>query len=431
MKNQKKNIDQLQKEYDELKIQYEEAKQTIDAILSGEIDALVVSKEGDEKIYTLQGADYTYRVIIEEMKEGVITLDSEGVILYSNMQFAEMMKAPLERIIGSSIYEFISTLESRMFERLFHKAEKGFGRAEITFLSEDRTEVAIALSLTNLRHQNVNEFCAILTDITERKIAEKKLKEAHANLEKKVEERTKELVKANTDLRSEIKERKIIEKKLASSLKEKEAMIREIHHRVKNNLQIISSLLNLQSKYIKDPMIEEIFMESHNRIRSMAMIHEKLYQPKDFSKIDFKQYVNELTANLFNSYKASHKNIRMYVDINDIYLSMDTAILSGLIINEVISNSLKYAFPVDGKFEKKEITIALSQKDEKNYILKISDTGIGFPTDYNADLNDSLGVQLVSIFTEQLDGTLSFNGNGKAEYEIIFPIPPEEDILFH
>ncbi|AUB39254.1 CheY chemotaxis protein or a CheY-like REC [Nostoc flagelliforme CCNUN1] len=141
------------------------------------------------------------------------------------------------------------------------------------------------------------------------------------------------------------RERKQAEEQIKASLQEKEVLLKEIHHRVKNNLQIISSLLNLQAEYIKDNQALEVFKDSQNRIESMALIHEKLYQSQDLAKINFADYIQDLVTNLFYSYNVNSSAISLKMNVEEVFLAIDAAIPCGLIINELISNSLKYAFP--------------------------------------------------------------------------------------
>jgi PAS domain S-box-containing protein len=209
---------------------------------------------------------------------------------------------------------------------------------------------------------------------------------------------------------NEISERKRVEKIITDSLKEKELLIKEIHHRVKNNLQIISSLLKLQSGYIKDKEALEMLVESRNRIQSMAMVHQKLYQSKDLSKINFQEYINQLLAHLFQVYKVDNNLIALNVNARDIKVGVDTAIPCGLVINELVSNSLKHAFP-GGR--KGKIEIEMNETGPLNYILSVSDNGIGFPKDIDFRNTVSLGMQLIITLSEQLDGKINLmNGKG-------------------
>jgi two-component sensor histidine kinase len=219
-------------------------------------------------------------------------------------------------------------------------------------------------------------------------------------------------------VQTELTERKRAEEQLKVSLKEKESLLKEIHHRVKNNLQIISSLLRLQSDYIKDDRVMALFKESQNRIRSMALIHEKLYQSADILKIDFSEYILDLTANLLRSYTASSQPVELRVNADDIWLSIDTAIPCGLIINELVSNSLKHAFLTDS--QDNEISISICLMNDNQFKLTVSDNGVGFPGDIDFQNTESLGLQLVCTFTEQLEGGIELDSSAGTSFTITF-----------
>ncbi len=200
----------------------------------------------------------------------------------------------------------------------------------------------------------------------------------------------------------DITDRKIAENKIKESLKEKELLLREIHHRVKNNLQIISTLLTLQSAQINDQKVIEMYRESQNRIQSMALIHEKLYQSKDISKINLKDYVQSMISDLFYSFGTDEKLIDAHLDVDDILMGLETAIPCGFIINELVSNSLKHAFPQG----KGNIYVELHMLDSDEYCLKIFDDGIGLPEDLDIKNTNTLGLQIVDNLVKQLEGNL-------------------------
>jgi ligand-binding sensor domain-containing protein/two-component sensor histidine kinase len=223
----------------------------------------------------------------------------------------------------------------------------------------------------------------------------------------------------------DITERKRVEDQLRASLREKEVLLKEIHHRVKNNLQVVSSLLKFQSERIHDTQTHEMFRDCQNRIKSMALIHENLYQSKDLARIDFTGYIRNLTASLFRLYEAHSTGITPIMDIEEIELDIDIAIACGLIVNELVSNSLKYAFPRDRshgeqKDFKKEIRIILSSVEDQVKLL-VSDTGVGFPNDRDFRSTDSLGLQLVCMLTEQLNGTIVLKRQSGTTFTITFP----------
>lgn len=214
----------------------------------------------------------------------------------------------------------------------------------------------------------------------------------------------------------DITEQKSAEEKLKSSIRDKDLLLREIHHRVKNNLQIISSLLNLQSRYIQDEDALDVFTESQNRVKSMAIIHEKLYKSKTMSKIDFEEYITDLTDSLFYSYHVNPTKVVLVKNIDRIFFDVDTAIPCGLIVNELITNCLKHAFPGDGKGT---ITIELLKSGE-DYLLNVADTGVGFPDEIDFQNTESLGLQLVNNLVNQLDGTIELDRSNGTRFKILF-----------
>ncbi|HDZ13662.1 MAG TPA: sensor histidine kinase, partial [Pricia sp.] len=206
-----------------------------------------------------------------------------------------------------------------------------------------------------------------------------------------------------------------LEKRIA----EKEFLLREVHHRVKNNLQTVSSLLSLQGKNSCNKKIQELIEGSQNRVISMAIIHEMLYIRNDLSKIEFRSYVKELTDYLINSNQIKNKNIHIQIDIPEVQLGIDTAILLGLLINETVTNSLKYGFPPDAEGL---ITLTLTREDgENSYLLQICDNGIGFSKDLDFRNSKSLGLKLIHNLARQLRGSVQRKPSEKGtNYQVVF-----------
>jgi PAS domain S-box-containing protein len=219
----------------------------------------------------------------------------------------------------------------------------------------------------------------------------------------------------------DITERRQAEEKIKESIREKEVLLREIHHRVKNNMQVISSLLNLQSTHIKDKEALETFKESQSRIRAMSLIHEKLYGSEDLARIEFGDYVRDLTRHIFVAYRATSPRVSLHIDISDIFLDINTAIPCGLIINELVSNSLKHAFSEVGKGH---ITITLHSPNANETELIVSDDGIGIPEDIDIRTTESLGLQVVTILAEdQLQGKITLDRAKGTTFHITWRAP--------
>ncbi len=220
----------------------------------------------------------------------------------------------------------------------------------------------------------------------------------------------------------DITETKLAQDSIKKSLQEKEILLKEIHHRVKNNLQVISSILNLQSSFIQDAKTQHILRESQNRIKSMAYIHETLYQNKDFSNVNFSAYVANLSKNLFYSYNISQQEVKLVLDIEPVQLSLDNAIPCGLIINELLANALKYAFPNN----RRGILTVRVMKENEFINIEIEDNGVGFPDGLDFRCTETLGLQLVMTLAEQINAEIRLISKEGCKFAIKFiPIPPK------
>jgi two-component sensor histidine kinase/DNA-binding response OmpR family regulator len=221
-------------------------------------------------------------------------------------------------------------------------------------------------------------------------------------------------------LAEDITERKKVDLQIQAALREKESLLRELFHRVKNNLQVVSSLLSLQSEALTDEQAREMFREGRHRIHSMALIHERLYQAKDLARINIEQYVHDLASELFFAYGVSAERVRLAVDINTdgAIIDIEKAVPLGLIINELLTNALKYAFP-DGRAGK--MTVRIESTPGNMLKLTVADDGVGLPA--GIDVNDpaTLGLQLVSTLAEQLRGSLEARPQPGAAFTITFP----------
>jgi len=334
---------------------------------------------------------------LEEATDCVVIADANKHLMYANNAIQSLLGLTPSQAIGRSIFSLLFTeptdaslARTELFEKgRWHgevKARKGagFGTMEVTIAA--------------VRDDNDNEtaYVSIARDITDRKNTEAELEKYRLNLEQLVGDRTQALSK---------------------SLQEKESLLKEVHHRVKNNMQVISSLLNIQAETIGNDVFSGLLGESQQRIKSMSLIHETLYQSEDLLEIDFKDYIDILATSLHRFYAVQGVIVSLDIRVDNVSLDIETAVPCGLIINELISNSFKHAF----KGRTGRGTISVSFKNVGcRYVLVISDDGVGLPEGFTLESTASMGMEIVSILTQQLDGKVQYQSENGARFEISF-----------
>lgn len=320
-----------------------------------------------------------FEAVVETAGDGIVTADERGLVETFNAAAERMFGYTADEISGESVGRLLSAEVRGHDERPNVRLDESIGsRREAEGRRKDGSFFPVELNVGEVNFAERRIFTLILRDITERRREEDKVK---------------------------------------ASLREKEILLKEIHHRVKNNLQIISSLLNLQSAHIRDPRALEVFKEGQGRVRSMALIHEKLYQSEDLARVDFSEYISNLAAYLFRSYEVHAGAVALNVEAEDVLLGVDTAIPCGLIINELVSNSLKHAFPGGGGGS---INIRLRPADHERLTLTVADDGVGLPDGFDARRTSSLGLQLVNTLARQLGGEVLVGCGAGVEFSITF-----------
>jgi hypothetical protein len=323
---------------------------------------------------SLQTSEKEYRDLVDNALLGIYKADKNGNILFANDSIIKMFGYDSnEDIRNFNISSLYKNLDDRdiILKKLVKNGK--LEEYEVKMVKKNGSILNIMASAT----MNGETISGMTMDLTDQKKAQNQIKR---------------------------------------SLEVKDMLLKEIHHRVKNNLMVISSLLNLQSRYIKDEASKSIFKDSQNRARSMALIHELLYQSSDLKRINFGIYINKLTNELFNVYITDPNKIKLNMDIGDIMLDINTAIPLGLIVNELVSNSMKHAFP-NNKQGKIYIKFNL---DNGDYSMIISDNGVGFPMDYNIQDGDSLGLKIVNSLTEQIEGEIKIEISNGTKFIIKF-----------
>jgi PAS domain S-box-containing protein len=314
----------------------------------------------------LQRSEERYRSILKNMQEGYYETDLDGHMTFCNDALCQMIGYSQTELLGMNGYQLLC-------------------EANVTQLMQ-------AIASIRETHEDVHviDYEVIRKDGSRRSV--------ETSIALKIDQQGVPI--GLRGVSRDITKRKETETRLKAALREKEILLKEIHHRVKNNLQVISSLLNLQSQVLHNERDRALFQESQQRVRTMALIHEKLYQSTDLTRIDFREYVNHLLRDVSQSYGNARQDIQITTDIPVIELHIDTAIPCGLIINELVSNALKYAFP-EGHGT---LTIIFRYTDT-GYQLVIQDNGVGLPESFDLNQLNSLGLQLVQgLVEEQLDG---------------------------
>jgi two-component system response regulator len=332
-------------------------------------------------------AEDRFGKLIEAARDVIYTLSQEGLITGLNEAFETITGWKRNDWIGKSFEELVHPDDFVFTKERFKGTLEGkiFDSYEVRFKRKDGEYLSGELLSTSLKYESGDqEVLGIVRDITERKKSEQIIR---------------------------------------NSLREKDLLLKEIHHRVKNNLQIISSLLKMQSSYVDDDWLVEKFRETQNRVMSMSLIHQSFYQSTDLSEIDFDSYVKKLVDNLFNIYGVNQNLIEFEIDTGGNNIGIDTAIPCGLLINEIVSNSLKYAFTegIRGK-----ISLKVTKKDE-HFILKIKDNGKGFTEEL--ETSKTLGLMLIRMLSEQIDGKTTLRSDNGTEYEVVIPSKVYKDRL--
>lgn len=330
------------------------------------ISDISIRKESEER----------FRLLTDASQEGVCIHD-KGVLLDANKKFVEIFAwDSLDDMIGMNVLDLASEdTRDIVLENIKTSFEEPY---EATALKKDGTTSPIMIQGKRYIHGEKTVRVATVRDISKEKDAEAKI---------------------------------------LASLKEKEVLLIEIHHRVKNNMAVISSLLSLQSRYVDDSKYLEMFKESQSRIKSMALVHEKLYQSEDFAHIDVKDYIETLALYIKTTF-AGTVEIRSNIEIEDINIDIDTLIPCGLIINELLTNAFKHAF--DGH-DNPAISISLKKADDDKVILIIADKGKGFPDGFDLSKSMGLGLKLVNILVNQIRGTLDVKSSQGVTFTITFP----------
>ncbi len=351
-----------------------------------------------ERTAELMESQEKYRNVVERANDGIFII-KDTVVAYANTSAAKSSGYTIEEIVGKPFYTFIHPDEK---ERVMENYAKRLTNEtvdtiyETSLMHKNGETIDVEFNIGHIPYENERAMLVIVRDNTIRK-----------KLEKDQEKIITELQQAELQIRS--------------ALAEKEVLLKEIHHRVKNNLQIITSLLNLQASTLIDEAARGCFLETQNRVHLMALIHDKLYRSESLSSIDSRDYLNTVLSELYHAMGGASQGIDLEIDIEETTLPLDFAIPCGLIVNELMTNALKYAFP-DGWAGKKIITFRFKHSNGYFNIL-FKDSGAGLPDNFNTGVRSSLGMELIFVLsTKQMKGTLDIVRSEGTEFHIAIPI---------
>ncbi len=384
---------------------------------TSETPVIYVTASSDRENFNRATETRHYGFIIKPYDQAVLKENIERA-LQAKSEFAKIQKTEAEHMLDliydSADIGMCVTDKNRKFVKVNRAYCRTYGYSESELIGYEFTKVL---------PEEIKEYAGDLHDRfiaeeTDESAGEWKVKCKDGTIKDiyvtaaRMKTRDKKVFKVTTV--TDITEKKRYTIKLEKTLEEKEQFVREVHHRVKNNLNIISGLLFMQAEKVEHmPEVYKLFLESMNRIRTLSFIHERLYKRDNLAYIDFKDYAQNLAENVFNTFKDKHNNLQLEIDLDPIEMDIDKSISCGLIINEVLSNSFKYAFP-----NQKEGKIFLSmkkvkgQKGKAEIKMKISDNGIGLPPDFNIEKSNTLGMQLIHNLARQLRGQLTIDRNG-------------------
>ncbi len=338
----------------------------------------------------LRESERKYRNIIETTNEGVWVLDASSKTIYVNSRIAQMLGYAPEEMLGKHLFDFMDPNACHDAESYLENRKKGIKEDhDFRFSRKNGTDLWAIVSTSPIIDDK-GQYVGALGLITD------------------------------------ISEHKKVEKALHDSLEEKTVLLNEIHHRVKNNLQIVSSLLNLQAMRTMNKEALETLRETGNRIRSMAMLHETLYRSGNMAQVDFPAYIENICAHIVRSYDSKAGNIKLELHLAEIVIDLDQAVSCGLIINELVSNALKHAFPAG---RKGRITVEMQSLPEDRIMLIVSDDGIGLPQGLDINQSETLGLKLVSMLTEKLKGNIEIIRDAGTAFHIQFKVKTDKEEL--
>jgi PAS domain S-box-containing protein len=411
-------------------LQREEAESLIGALQSGRVDALVVNGADGPEVRTIEGAEAPYRVLANAVQAGAVTLAPSATILYANRYLAALLDVSPAALRGASFAQYLSPHDMPAFERLLVRAAREASQAEVSLRSAGGDPRPVHLALQPVAAGNTQTICAVVTDLRAQHAAQAALRQANETLEARVAERTAALQAAQAEahrraeeaerdraeLQALLAERRLAEERVRGALADREVLLRETRHRLRNNLQFLASLFALQASRTAAGEAHHVLEAMADRVHAMARIQDHLYLTLDQGTIDLGTYLGELVLALQDSY--AHPGVTFSVDLESVALDVERALGCGLITNELVTNACKYAFPA-GRSGRIEVTL---HADEAQCLLTVQDTGVGLPPGFSLESRSSLGLEIVSMSARKLRGRVLVEGRAGTRFTVEFPL---------
>ncbi len=418
----------LQQENVHLRARVANLEEVLRAIHADEVDAFVATGSQGGQIVSSKNTDFVYRHLIEEMAQGALTLNAQGVVLYANRGFSNLIGRELNTVIGQEVTRFIAPEGQPYLLALLQFDEPAKRGIEVDLTGADGARTPVMLSISPMTLDGLpGAFSMVVTDLTAKKRTETEVQAREVLLG---------LVEGQKRAQDDLKANQAA---LLTSVNDKEALLKEVHHRVKNNLQVIISLLRMEARRSAVPEAIDVLQGMQGRIHSMALLHESLYRSGTFASVDLGTYLSRIASQAFQTQLTSGATVQLKLHMGSVSVGMDQAMACGLLTNELVANSVKHAFPHALSMDRSaEVCVELAPANPDTvqldalWRLRVYDTGVGLPPDFEDKRKTSLGLQLVGDLAQQAKGTLrvaSRPGEG-AEFSIVFKaLTPEALVM--
>jgi PAS domain S-box-containing protein len=398
-------------------------------VLVATIWNIVLKKQVKLKTEELRISQKQYNLLVENQSDMLVKVDLEGRFLFVSPSYCKTFGKEDKELLGQKFTPLVHKEDLKSTEEEMLKLHNPPHRCYVEQRAKTKDGWRWIAWIDNAvldQDGNVKEIIGLGRDITKQKEAEQaielKSRELEEQFSKSEKQRIANLVILNDlnittkTLKREAEVLKRAEEQIKKDLEVKNILLQEVHHRVKNNMQVISSMLKMQSRFVKDEEALELFRDSENRVKSMAIIHERIYRSPDLASVDFESYVRKLSKSLFANCDLCSDRVKLILDIENVTINMNQAIPLGLIINELMSNTLKYAFP---NIRTGKLIVSIKKEGEATK-LEISDDGVGFDEKYDFTNPETLGLQLVNALASQLQGSIKFENDKGAKVTLTF-----------